>query len=287
MVREIALLRRLHHPNLVQLLDVVVGRRMSSVFLVFEYMNYDLARLIDGQRKPFSAAEIKNLMHQLLSAVAFLHERNVLHRDIKVSNMLYNSQGELKLCDFGLARVCANPVLPMSPKVVTLWYRPPELFLGQKRYTSAVDMWAVGCVMGELLLHGALMPGKTDAQQLDFICSLLGSPTDETWPSMKSMPLFGKVELPQGRESQLTTHFPTLKEHGMDLISRLLAYEPSSRISARDALNHPYFQEPPLARPNNLMPTPKDLKAPVSRTQANADKTSLLTAKPTKPAGGA
>lgn len=158
-LRELTILKRMKHPNIVNMVEVVVGTKQESVFLVFEYCEHDLATLLDSSPSaPFSEAEIKRLMLQLLEATAFMHEQWVIHRDIKMSNLLY-TKGILKLCDFGLAREFGTPLRPYTPKVVTLWYRAPELLLGAKTYSSSVDMWACGAILGEWLGHAPLLPG--------------------------------------------------------------------------------------------------------------------------------
>ncbi|KAJ0394918.1 hypothetical protein ATCC90586_003500 [Pythium insidiosum] len=170
------MLKRLRHPNCVQLLDVVVGRKRSSVFLVFEYCEHDLALLLRAQshrvphRHPFTESELKRIMLSILHAVEHLHAQSLVHRDIKLSNVLYDRYGAVKLADFGLARELATARdEPLTPKVVTLWYRAPEILLGCDRYTTAVDVWSCGCIFAELLLQDPLFPGTSDLDQLDKI----------------------------------------------------------------------------------------------------------------------
>ena len=151
-LREVMLLQKLHHPNIIKLKEVLVGKLSSSVFLSFEYCEHDMSKLIDNMDRPFSEAAVKGLILQLVSAVQYLHQSFITHRDIKMSNLLYTSEGVLKLADFGLSRKFGEPQLrPMTPTVVTLWYRSPELILGMKDYDKSIDMWSVGCIFGELL----------------------------------------------------------------------------------------------------------------------------------------
>jgi serine/threonine protein kinase len=167
-LRELTILKRMKHPNIVNMVEVVVGAKQESVFLVFEYCEHDLATLLDASPSPpFSEAEIKRLMVQLLEAIAFMHEQWVIHRDVKMSNLLY-TKGTLKLCDFGLAREFGTPLRPYTPKVVTLWYRAPELLLGAKTYSSSIDMWACGAILGEWLGHAPLLPGYAFAPRACF-----------------------------------------------------------------------------------------------------------------------
>jgi serine/threonine protein kinase len=174
-LREIKLLKRCNHPNIVKLIDIVVGSKRDAVFLMFEYCEHDLAALLTGVKNPFKESEIKCLVQQLLSAVEYIHRNWIIHRDIKLSNLLYNSKGQLKLADFGLARTMSQPSpVALTQKVVTLWYRSPELLLGCETYTLAVDIWSVGCIMGELLLNRPMLAGDDELQQLQLVFKLLG-----------------------------------------------------------------------------------------------------------------
>ncbi len=176
-IREIKTLKRCQHPNVVKFLEVVVGQSRDAVFLLFEYCEHDLSILLRNYEHPFRESEIKRLMIQLLSAVDFLHKQWIVHRDIKLSNLLYNSKGELKLADFGLARTVGYPSTdPLTPTVVTLWYRAPEVLLGAGQYSFPIDLWSVGCVFGELLLGEAILQSSTELEQIYVIFKLLGKP---------------------------------------------------------------------------------------------------------------
>jgi len=254
-LRELRILQACRHPNIVELKSVVTGRRPDSVFFVFEYVEHDLGRLLDSMRAPFKESEVKCLMLQLLEAIAFLHEHWIVHRDLKLSNLLLSNKGVLKLCDFGLARSYRPYDVAYTPNVVTLWYRAPELLLGYERYTEAVDMWAAGCILGELLRHEPLLPGKTEMQQLELIFKLLGSPSERIWPGLSAMPLWPKISLPAQPYSFMQQEFPGLSEAGLDLMCRMLCYDPNKRITARGALKHPYFRESPYPKAPHDMPT--------------------------------
>jgi serine/threonine protein kinase len=174
-LREISCLRRCLHPNIVKFFGITVGKERDAVFLVFEYCEHDLANLLKNHSHPFKESEIKHLVFQLLSAVEFLHENWVVHRDIKPANLLYNSKGQLKLADFGLARRLSFPSpAALTGGVVTLWYRAPEVLLDCPHYSFPIDLWSIGCIMGELLLQAPLLPGNDDRDQLKLIFSLLG-----------------------------------------------------------------------------------------------------------------
>ncbi|KAJ9522414.1 hypothetical protein QJQ45_008304 [Haematococcus lacustris] len=200
--------------------------RMDSVFLVFEWVDHDMGRLLDAMPRCFSLPEVKCLVQQM-------------------SNLLYSSSsGLLKLCDFGLARYFPPVPGPMTPRVVTLWYRPPELLLGAEVYGEAVDMWSVGCVMGELLRHAPLFPAHSEPECLRMQCELLGTPTPRTWKGLSSLPHFSMLNLPHQPENHLHKVLGTAAEgcHAcLDLLQSLLTFDPDQRISAEAALNHPFF----------------------------------------------
>lgn len=260
----------MRHENIVRLLKVIQGDRLNNVFLVFEYCEHDLARLIDTVKTTFTPSEVKSLMKQTLRAVEYLHERFVFHRDLKLSNLLLNQRGELKLCDFGLARGF-EPIDRGSytPKVVTLWYRAPELLFGSDKYTAAVDMWAVGCIFAEFLKHEPLFPGTTEIQQVQMICALLGSPNENIWPGWKSLPNVRNFKFPDQPYNFLEINFPKLSPAGVSLLDMLLTFDPEKRASAKEALAHPYFSEAPPPKPPSEMPTfPSTHGAPERGRQA-------------------
>ncbi|XP_051122431.1 cyclin-dependent kinase G-2 isoform X2 [Andrographis paniculata] len=187
-LREINILLSLHHPSIVDVKEVVVGSNLDSIFMVMEYMEHDLKGLMETMKQPFSQSEVKCLMLQLLGGIKYLHDNWVLHRDLKTSNLLLNNCGELKICDFGLARQYGSPLKPYTHMVVTLWYRAPELLLGAKQYSTAIDMWSLGCIMAELLSKEPLFNGKTEVDQLDKIFKILGTPSETIWPGLSKLP---------------------------------------------------------------------------------------------------
>ena len=235
---------------------MIQGDALNNVFLAFEYCEHDLARLIDNVKTTFTTSEVKSLMMQTLKAVEYLHERFIFHRDLKLSNLLLNQRGELKLCDFGLARAY-DPVNKASytPKVVTLWYRAPELLFGCETYTTAIDMWAVGCIFAEFLKHAPLFPGSTEIEQVQMICALLGTPNEHIWPGWDSLPVAKSFKLPEQPYNFLEVNFPKLSLTGVDLLNMLLTFDPEKRATAKEALEHAYFQEIPPPKPPSEMPT--------------------------------
>ena len=262
-LREINILLSLRHPNIVNVTEVVVGHSLDSVFMVMEFMEHDLRGLLDAQRQPFTISEVKCAMQQLLAGVAYLHDHWVLHRDLKTSNVLINNRGELKLCDFGMARQYGSPLQPYTAVVCTLWYRAPELLLGCTTYSTAVDCWSLGCILAELLSRDPLLPGRSELEQIDKMFKLLGTPNERVWPQFADMPVVRKARFVQQPYNFLRNRFPAftpdgrpaLSEAGFDLLNRLLAYDPARRISAADALQHPWFSEVPLPKDKALMPT--------------------------------
>ncbi|KAF9900263.1 Cyclin-dependent kinase 10 [Linnemannia zychae] len=258
-LREIKLLKTLRHDNIVLVKEVAVGNDLDQIFLVMEYCEQDMAALMDNVKKPYTPAEVKCLMYQLLKGIEYCHDHFVIHRDLKLSNLLLNSQGILKIADFGLARSFGLPSRPMTPKVVTLWYRAPELLFGDLNYTTAVDMWSAGCIFGELLKHAPLLPGKVEKQQVDLIIELLGTPHEKIWQGFNKLPM-SSIKLPEQRFNNLKNKFPHITDATRSLLSGLLTYDPKKRLSVKQALAHPYFIESPPAKHPSLLPTHPEIR---------------------------
>lgn len=254
-LREINILLNIRHKNIVELKEVAVGRNMDNTFLVMEYCEQDLASLLDNMQAPFSEAQIKCIMLQLLEGMTFLHSRFVVHRDLKVSNLLMTDAGILKIGDFGLARKYGFPLQPMTPKVVTLWYRSPELLLGSNIQTTAIDIWACACIFGELLAHKPLLPGKSEIHQVDLIVNLLGTPNEAIWPGFSELPAMQNYTLKAQPYNNLKSLFPWLVESGLKLLNAMFMYDPNKRATADQSLNSTYFKQHPLPCEPNLMPS--------------------------------
>lgn len=245
-----------NHPHIVRLRELVVGRDLASVFIVMDFVEHDLRGLMDDMATPFSLSEVKTLMMQLLSAVAAMHRRWIVHRDLKTSNLLLSNKGEIKVADFGLARkLSIPPSEQLSPMVVTLWYRAPELLLGQTTYDWSIDMWSIGCIFGELLTGRPILPGKGEIDQIDRIFRLLGIPSETSWPRFSSLPHAAKIKLPGPQPHLLRSTFPSLSQAGFDMMRSLLAYDPERRINAESALKHVFFAESPLPKDPAAFPT--------------------------------
>ncbi|KAF9681665.1 hypothetical protein SADUNF_Sadunf05G0025600 [Salix dunnii] len=264
MAREIIILRRLNHPNVVKLEGLVTSRMSCSLYLVFEYMEHDLAGLAASPAVKFTEAQVKCYMHQLLSGLEHCHKRGVLHRDIKGSNLLIDNEGILRIADFGLASFFdPNHKHPMTSRVVTLWYRPPELLLGATDYGVSIDLWSAGCILAELLAGKPIMPGRTEVEQLHKIYKLCGSPSDEYWKKSRlpNATLF-KPRDPYKRCIRET--FKSFPPSSLPLIETLLAIDPVERQTATAALKSEFFTTEPYAcEPSSLpkYPPSKEMDA--------------------------
>ncbi|KDP27188.1 hypothetical protein JCGZ_19887 [Jatropha curcas] len=254
MAREIVILRRLDHPNIINLEGIITSRLSNSIYLVFEYMEHDLAGLSTSPDIKFSESQVKCYMKQLLQGIEHCHLRGIMHRDIKVSNILINNEGILKIGDFGLANVLnSKNKNQLTSRVVTLWYRPPELLMGSTSYGVSVDLWSVGCVFAELLLGKPLLKGRTEVEQLHKIFKLCGSPPEQYWKQSKL--LNSTMFKPQHvYESSLRDRCKDLPTTTVDLIESFLSIEPEKRGTASSALLSPYFSTMPHACDPSSLP---------------------------------
>ncbi|CAK9877920.1 unnamed protein product [Sphagnum jensenii] len=241
-IREISLLKEMQHSNIVRLQDVVHSER--RLYLVFEYLDLDLKKHMDTC--PDLAKDprlIKTYLYQILRGVAYCHSHRVLHRDLKPQNLLIDRRtNALKLADFGLARAFGIPVRTFTHEVVTLWYRAPEILLGSRHYSTPVDVWSVGCIFAEMVNQRPLFPGDSEIDELFKIFRTLGTPNEETWPGVTSLPDF-KSAFPKWPPKNLASIVPGLEPAGVDLLSKMLMLEPSQRVTARNALEHEYFKD--------------------------------------------
>lgn len=243
-IREISLLKELKDENIVRLLDIVHAD--AKLYLVFEFLDMDLKRYMDNANRagaPISMNLVKKFTHQMLCGILYCHTHRILHRDLKPQNLLIDRYDNLKLADFGLARAFGIPMRTYTHEVVTLWYRAPEVLLGSRYYSTAIDMWSVGCIMAEMALHGSpLFPGDSEIDQIFKIFRVLGTPDENTWPDIKNMQDY-KPSFPRWHAQDLAAHVPDLDTAGIDLLKRSLIYDTSKRISAKRALVHPYFAD--------------------------------------------
>ncbi|RPB23360.1 Pkinase-domain-containing protein [Terfezia boudieri ATCC MYA-4762] len=258
-LREIQTLMICKHPNIINLREVVMGDRLDQVYLVMDFIEHDLKTLFSSMQEPFLPSETKTLLLQLISATHFMHTNWILHRDLKTSNLLMNNRGQIKVADFGLARLISDPPQKhLTRLVVTLWYRSPELLLGAKEYGREVDMWSIGCIFAELLTKEPIFKGTTEVDQISKIFTLLGVPTEASWPGYRRLPHAKSLTFPRTPAttgSQLRSKFPMLTNQGFDLLSRLLCLDPARRITAEEVLKHEYFREEPRPKREEMFPT--------------------------------
>ncbi|EEF44596.1 cyclin-dependent kinase C-2 [Ricinus communis] len=260
-IREIKILKKLHHENVIKLKEIVTSpgsekdeqgkpdgnKYKGGIYMVFEYMDHDLTGLADRPGMKFSVPQIKCYMRQLLTGLHYCHVNQVLHRDIKGSNLLIDNEGNLKLADFGLARSFSNEHnANLTNRVITLWYRPPELLLGTTKYGPAVDMWSVGCIFAELLYGKPIFPGKDEPEQINKIFELCGAPDEVNWPGVSKMPWYNNFKPNRPMKRRLRDLFRGFDRHALELLEKMLTLDPSQRISAKDALDAEYFWTDPL-----------------------------------------
>lgn len=241
-IREISLLKEMQHGNIVSLRDVVHSEK--RLYLVFEYLDLDLKKHMDSCPE-FSKDPrlIKMFLHQILRGIAYCHSHRILHRDLKPQNLLIDRcTNALKLADFGLARAFGIPVRTFTHEVVTLWYRAPEILLGSRHYSTPVDVWSVGCIFAEMVNQRPLFPGDSEIDELFKIFRVLGTPNEDTWPGVTSLPDF-KNAFPKWTPKDLKSVVSNLDSSGLDLLSKMLVLDPTRRITARNALAHEYFKD--------------------------------------------
>ncbi|KAH7374156.1 hypothetical protein BKA64DRAFT_586495 [Cadophora sp. MPI-SDFR-AT-0126] len=241
-VREIKLLQSLKHPNIVNMQEVMVEK--NDCFMVFEYLSHDLTGLLNHPTFKLEAAHKKHLAKQLFEGLDYLHRRGVLHRDIKAANILVSNDGQLKIADFGLARFYAKRrQLDYTNRVITIWYRSPELLLGETQYGPAVDIWSAACVLVEIFTRHAIFPGDgTEMSQLEKIYAILGTPTKAIWPGLTDMAWFALLRPSARRPNVFAEKYKErVTPAAYELLEAMLQYDPAKRPSASDVLEHPYF----------------------------------------------
>jgi len=243
-LREVSLLKELQHVNVVQLKDVFYMPNDNKLYLCFEYCDYDLKKYMRSKEYKLSAACIQSFTWQMLSGLSWCHSHRIFHRDLKPQNVLIDpKKGTLKLADFGLARAFTVPLRTYTHEVVTLWYRAPEILLGAKQYSCPVDIWSVGTIIPEMVTGHPLFPGDSEIDELFKIFRLLGTPNETLWQGVSQLPDF-KTNFPRWAPKPLREvilHPDRLNDAGLDLVAQMLAYTPNHRIVAKDALEHPYF----------------------------------------------
>lgn len=241
-IREICILRELQNPYIVHLKNVIAND--DKLYLVFEYVEQDLKQYLDRLPKDSQVdmRVVKSFLYQLLQAISYLHSKRILHRDLKPQNVLIDNSGNVKLADFGLARAYQIPLRPYTHEVVTLWYRPPEILLGTLEYSSAVDIWSLGTIFVELITKNPLFSGDSEIDQLYRVFRTLGTPNDRIWPGVSKLRDYKKT-FPNWSPVGLASIVPQLDRDGLDLLEKMLIYDPNNRITAKEALTHPYFND--------------------------------------------
>ncbi|KAH9887224.1 kinase-like domain-containing protein [Cubamyces lactineus] len=270
-LREIKILKALKHPCIINIFDMFVVRSQGkeaplSVYMVFPYMDHDLAGLLENERVKLLPSQIKLYMKQLLEGTEYMHRNHILHRDMKAANLLISNDGCLKIADFGLARAFDPNIVRHKEDargrerkytncVVTRWYRPPELLLGARQYGGEVDMWGIGCVLGEMFFRKPILPGASDLDQLDKIWHLCGTPNPQTWPEYDSLPGCEGVKTFGYHPRRLRQTYESIGPETVDLLDKLLVCNPRERLTAAQALDHDYFWTDPLPADPKSLPT--------------------------------
>ncbi|XP_039057239.1 cyclin-dependent kinase F-4-like isoform X1 [Hibiscus syriacus] len=255
-LREVKSLRKMNHPNIVKLKEVI--RENDILYFVFEYMEYNLYQLMKDREKLFSEVEIRNWCFQVFQGLEYMHQRGYFHRDLKPENLLV-TKDIIKIADFGLAReISSHP--PYTEYVSTRWYRAPEVLLQSYLYTAKVDMWAMGAIMAELFTLRPLFPGTSEADEIYKICSVVGTPTEDSWPDGLNLARTINYRFPEFTGVHFSALIPSASDDAINLITSLCSLDPCRRPTAAEALQHPFFKSclyvPPSLRP----------KATVSRT---------------------
>ncbi|KAF2404808.1 Pkinase-domain-containing protein [Trichodelitschia bisporula] len=310
-LREIKLLKMLSHVNVIKLEEMAVERPRGSdsvpprtftdhkeprkrgiLYMVTPYMEHDLSGLLENKDVHLKLEYIKCYMLQLLRGIKYLHNSHILHRDMKAANILISNRGILKIADFGLARHYDEPVprpgagggeakRDYTMLVVTRWYRPPELLLSLRRYTTAIDMWGIGCILGEMFNRKPIFTGNSELHQAQLIFDLVGSPNEESMPGWSSLPGCEGVKTFEPRKGKLEASFEQYGKDTVSLLGELLKLDWRKRINAIDALEHPFFKNHPLPSRPDEIPWYSDSHE-LDRRSSRSTKQAL----PPAPAGG-
>lgn len=269
-IREIRALQQLDSIYVVKMLDVFP--QGLGFVLVFEFMMSDLAELIKDAETPLKEPEIKSYMLMLLKGVEYLHRNNIMHRDLKPANLLVSKDCRLKIADFGLCCIIEKEEdTQYSHQVATRWYRAPELLYGARQYNEGVDLWAVGCILGEMFNNCPLFPGENDIDQLGLVIRHLGTPTEEVWPGVSKLPDYSKITFPDCDPVTYEEMVPETSLAGVDLLKQFIIYNSSQRMSAKEAINHHYFYEKPFPVPRDEMTKPREKRFDTNTNDIEVD----------------
>ncbi|KAL5019856.1 hypothetical protein ScPMuIL_002748 [Solemya velum] len=240
--RELRILKHMNHENVIDLFDVFSPSSnlngFEELYFVFPDMDTDLGNILKSQK--LSDDQVHFLVYQILRALKYVHSAGIIHRDLKPSNIAVNANCELKLLDFGLARQTEES---MTGYVATRWYRAPEIMLNWMHYNKAVDIWSVGCIMAEMIIGEPLFPALRHIEHLKMILVLVGTPGPEFMQKIESVDARRYIEsLPKETKREFKEVFPNASDHAIDLLKKMLTIDPDVRISATDALAHPYME---------------------------------------------
>jgi len=265
-LREVKLLKGLKHPNMVLLKEIVCSKEQGTngslpknVFMVFEYLEYDLTGVLETPEIRLTQDHVKSWSQQLLAGTHYMHKNKVIHRDLKASNLLINRKGELKIADWGLARSWNSEMKRLTNKVITLWYRPPELLLGMIDYSTKIDMWSVGCIVAEMFRRSGFLKGRDEAHQLELIYKVCGTPNTQDWPNLERKCRLWKKFAPGPNDKiypnrlaqclrENLPHPKWMTDHAVTMIGKLMEKNPDKRWSAEQALDADYFFETPIVK---------------------------------------
>merc|ERR1719283_609925 len=284
-LREISLLKRLRHPNIVELDGVMYDQ--GDLFLVFEFMSCDLRGFLDDlpPKKYLDTKLLKKFSYLLTEGIRFCHARRILHRDLKPQNILISDDHQVKIADFGLGREHGLPICELTHEVVTLWYRPPEILLGKKRYSGSCDVWGIGCILSEMATKSPLFVGDSEIDQLFQIYRVMGTPNPKTWPGIEDLPEYKSVG-PKWKKKDLGQNLNgKLDATGCDLLEQSLILAPHLRITAKRMLLHEWFdeiREEMIAQFGNVFPHCGSREFQVRRIKAKKAKAKGKNRKPKK-----
>ena len=239
-IREISILKQMNHMGIVKLIETINGEK--KLYLIFEFLDYDLKKFLDEKGAPLPMNLVKSYLYQITAALRYCHSKRILHRDLKPQNLLIDKNGIIKLADFGLARAFGVPIKTLTHEVLTLWYRAPEILLGQKEYSTPVDIWSLGLIFFEMAHRKPLFAGDCEIDQIFKIFQMYGTPNEKTWPGITKLPEY-KLTFPQFHERGLAVYNEFIDDVGLDLLGKMIQLDPAKRISAKRALEHPFFDD--------------------------------------------
>lgn len=268
--REINILRNLDHDNIVKLEELVLSRELNNLCLVLEYCPYSLTQLISDSLDKIPLNQIKCISQQMFRGLDFLHKNYIIHRDLKPDNLLISGDGKLKIIDFDMSRTFTELGIPMTPGVITRWYRPPEILLEAPKYGSKVDVWSAGCILMELFLRKPFLQGESDVHQIGLIIDLIGLPNENSWPGLRQCKFAHNIKFNQNKiYNRLDERLSDLcfDEDLMEIVRNLIVYNPEKRYKSEDCYYHNWFEVAPF--PAKKIEIPKELKTPSQLALSN------------------